>query len=50
LSGKQLGKIRFYSIGGGAIQIEGEATSNTANSLYKEKNGQEVLQACQKNK
>jgi L-serine dehydratase len=50
LNGKVLGSNRFYSIGGGAIQIEGDTTTNTVNSLYKEKNGEEIINLCKTNK
>jgi L-serine dehydratase len=50
LNGKVLGSDRFYSIGGGAIQIEGKSINNVVNSLYKEKNGEEIVNLCKANK
>ncbi|MDE7463730.1 MAG: L-serine ammonia-lyase, iron-sulfur-dependent, subunit alpha [Clostridiales bacterium] len=47
--GKSIGKHRFYSVGGGAIAIEGEPTSRP-DSVYPHRTFDEIAEYCMANK
>lgn len=43
----EIGRLRFYSIGGGSIKIDGEE-NRELNEVYKEKNFTEIIETCKK--
>jgi hypothetical protein len=49
--GKEIGKVRIFSIGGGAIRIKGEtAKGNLPVDLYKEQYTVQILNTCRTQK
>ncbi len=46
--GKKIGKLRFYSIGGGSIEIEGEGKAKSAPDIYPHSTFTEIAEECKR--
>lgn len=45
---KEIGSVKFYSIGGGSIEIEGEGKAANAPDVYPHSSFSEIAEACRK--